>query len=213
MRLPQLDEVLEIADDGSFSLWRSVSTAASPPSPIGSFAGQMTEEQWSELDAAGQKAVAEGSRTWVALPDSPIDRLQVGAAEATLGMREPAEGAWATLAALLRPLLADLTSSPRAAIALEVDDGARLVHRGHEELKVDLSDLALEAVQWRGDDAEARWAAQPPSEGKEVLGPGWTKELPLDHGFELQDGDRLSVAVTFRVRSGKRWVPVSLRAP
>lgn len=211
MRLPQLDEVLKIAEDGSFSLRRSVSTASTPPSPIGRFGGKLPVERWDELDAAAQKAAAEGSRSWVALPDSPVDRVQVDAAEATLGMRDSAEGAWGELARRLRPMLHDLTSSPRAAIALEVADGARLVHLGQEELEVDLSKLALEAVQWRGDDAEARWEARPAALGGLTVGPGWTQELPFDHGFDLQEGDRISLLVTFDGRAGRRWIPVSLQ--
>lgn len=212
MRLPQLDEVLKIADDGSFSMRRSVSAASSPASPIGTFAGKLSGDRWSQLHAAAQKAGAEGSRSWVALPDSPIDRIRVDDAEATLGMRHAAEGPWGELAGLLRPMLSTLTSSPLAAIALEVTDGARLVHCGEDELKVELSELVLEAVQRRGDDTVARWEAGPVGSGKVAAGPGWRKDLPFDHGFDLQDGDRVAVLVTFEVRVGNRWSPVSLQA-
>jgi hypothetical protein len=213
MRMPQLDESLDIAADGSFSMWRSVGSASPLPSPIGSFAGRLSPEQSLELSAAAEQAAAAGSQTRLVSPDSPVDRLRVGDAEATLGIRDLGEGAWRTLAALVRPLLKELTTSPVAAIDLDVGDEAKLVYEGSESLQVDLATLALEAVQWRGDDAVARWKAQDHAEEELIAGPGWSRELPFDHGFELQEGDRISVRATFAARRGERWVPVSLQTP
>jgi hypothetical protein len=212
MRLPQLDESLEIAGDGSFTLWRSVGNATSQPSPVGAFSGRLGEAQLESVVAAAGEAAREGSRTWLVLPDSPVDHIAVDGAEATLGMRDPAEGAWAKLAALLRPLLDELTASPAAAIALELGAGARLVQRGTDTLGLDLSQLTVEAVHWREGSAEGEWSAPTVDGGQVSAGPGWTLDLPFAHGFDLRPGDRTAVAATFAILRDGRPVPVRLVA-
>lgn len=215
LRLPQFDESLEIADDGGFTMWRSVSKAAALPSPIGRFRGQLPAEQARAIGSAAEAAAAEGARTWPILPDSPVDRIVVGAAEARLGMREPAEGAWADLVASLRPLLKELTAHPAAAIALEVDGGAgaRLVHLGPDELRIDLSELSIEAVHWWSDEAVGSWDTNAPGGSELTVGPGWSLALPFGHGFELHEGDRVAVQVAFAAYDGDRWIPVALQTP
>ena len=213
LRRPQFDESLEIQDDGSFELWRSVSSATSPPTPVGRFGGRLDDAQRSDLESAAAEAAAEGPRTWTVVPDSPVDRVRVGDVDATLGMRDKGEGGWATLLGVLRPLLRDLTGSAVAAIALEVGDGARLVHLGSEPAQLDLASLEVEAVQWRDDDSVGHWTATDADADELTAGPGWRRELPFDHGFQLDDGDRVAVQVRFSLRAGDRWVPVSLQTP
>lgn len=213
LRLQPLDETLEINDDGSFSMWRSVSAASRLPSPVGRFAGRLSNEQRATVEAAADTAASEGSRTWRVVPDSPVDRVRVHTAEAVLGMRDKGDGAWAALLAGVRPLLHELTGSPSAALALEVGGGARLVHVGHDELQVDFAALAIEAVQWRGDDSVSRWNTVAASPDEVTVGPGWTKDLPYDHGFDLAPGDRIAVNVTCSLNDDERWVAVSLQTP
>ena len=111
------------------------------------------------LTEAAKRAAAEGSRKWRVIPDSPVDRFEVSGAEALLGMRDPGEGAWQELIGLVRPLLDELTRTPLAAIALQLDGGAALVHLGTEPLRLDLSDLAVRANQRRESLSEASWSA------------------------------------------------------
>jgi len=128
---------------------------------------------------------------------------------ATLGIHDAGDGAWAALIQVVRPLLADLTRSPLAAIALH---DAELVHQGTDALRLDLSSLAVRAVHWRDSDSLGTWNGQVPDLGDDVeAGPGWRQALPLDHGFALQPGDRLAVRATFDAFDGEESVPVSVQ--
>lgn len=213
LRLPQFSERLEVADDGTFRMWRSVSMAAPLPSPIGRFAGRLPVPQLNALSDAAKRAAAEGSRTWLVSPDSPVDEFEVDGAMATLGIHDPGEGAWEACAALVRPLLGELTASPLAAIALEVTGGPALYHQGREPLTLDLSHLTVRAVHWREGQSQGRWTAPETDRGEVGAGPGWRLRLPFDHGFALEAGDRLTVQATLAAFDGDRLVPVSLQTP
>jgi len=212
MRPPLFREHLEVRGNGQFRLWRSVATASDPPAPVGRFAGSLPPGEIEALNEAGRRAAGEGPRTWLISPDSPVDWLAVDDATAVLGIHDAGDGAWAALADLMRPLLADLTRSPVAAIALELDGGARLAHRGTESIEIDLSDLVVRAVHWRDGQSEARWTAPRGAEGVVGAGPGWSLAVPLEHGFDLEAGDRVTVSATFAARDGDEMVPVGLLA-
>jgi hypothetical protein len=215
MRPPRFHEWLDIADDGTFQMWRSVGTATLPPTPIGRFAGRLSNTQRESLEKASRGAVGEGSREWSPLPDSPVDRLQVNGASATLGIHDNGDGAWAALIRLVRQLLVELTGAPDAAIALEGDaDGgdAALVHQGSNPLRVDLSNLSVRAVHWRGSDSLDTWTTDVPSSTEEVVAEsGWRLALPLDPGFDARSGDRVVVRATFAAHDGEHMVPVSVQ--
>ncbi len=214
LRLPRFDERLEVEDDGRFRLWRSVAMAVELPSPVGRFGGTVAAARLARLRAAAADSANEGMRTWLVTPDSPVDRLGVDGVTATLGMRDGGEGPWAELAALLRPLLKELTSSPLAAIALDAgSDGAALVHAGDETIGLDLRALNLEATLWRDGDSAAHWSAPDHDLGEQEAGPGWRFQLPFDHGFEVTTGDRIAVSVSFELRDGERVVGAKLQTP
>lgn len=210
LRMPRFAEVLSISDDGAFTMWRSVSHASALPAPIGRFAGQLDDPILATLRNAAAASRAAGSRAWPILPDSPVDTIEAGETTATLGIHEDGEGPWGSLAGVLRTLLHDLTDSPRAAIGLQVDGGARLVHLGTEALPIDLSGLALRVVHWRGGASQDLWTADHPGPAL-AAPPGWSLELPFDHGFAMIEGDRLSVQVTFAADDGSGSIPVSLQ--
>ena len=214
MRPPRFDERLDIANDGTFQMWRSVGTATVPATPIGRFAGRLSDAKWESLEEASRGAVGEGSREWSPLPDSPVDRLQVNVASATLGIHDNGDGAWAALIQLVRQLLVDLTGVPAAAIALEADGGgAALVHRGSNPLRVDLSNLSVRAVHWRGSDALDTWTTDVPSLKEEVVAEsGWRFALPMNPGFKSRPGDRVVVRATFAAHDGERMVLVSVQS-
>jgi hypothetical protein len=212
-RPPEFSELLEVADDGTFQMWRSVSMAAPLPSPIGRFAGRLPAPQLSTLSDVAKRAAAEGSRTWLVSPDSPVDRFEVDGVTATLGIHDPGDGAWESFAAMVRPLLGELTASPLAAIALDVTDGPALLHQGSGPLTLDLSHLAVRIVHWCEGESQGRWTAPETDRGEVVAGPGWRLPLPSEHGFALEAGDRLTVQATFGAFDGDRLVPVSLQTP
>jgi hypothetical protein len=49
---PRDHEILTVADDGSFSMWRTVGRSTQPPSAVGRFAGAVPPERWASLSAA-----------------------------------------------------------------------------------------------------------------------------------------------------------------
>jgi hypothetical protein len=213
LRPPLFCEVLAVRDDGSFDLWRSVSMASTPLSPIGRFGGTVDEAARAELSDTAERAAAEGSRSWTVTPDSPVDTIDVGDVRAVLGLHDDGEGAWKDLAALVRPLLADLTSSPLGAIGLTVDGEPALEHLGTEPLRLDLSGLTVRADHWRDGGSEARWSSTDAGQGEVEATPGWRLVLPFDHGFDLRPDDHVTVQVTFAAHDGDRLVPVSLQSP
>jgi hypothetical protein len=208
LRLPQFRELLEIGDSGAFTMWRSVSKGADTPSPVGRFGGELGATDQKILGEAAESVRAEASRTWIVTPDSPVDTLTADGVSATLGIFDPGEGVWKDLAALVRPLLHELTAFPVAA----VDGGARLEHIGTEALTVDLADLDVQATQWRASESVGRWKAKRKRYGEVVASSGWQFELPIEHRFKLRDGDRVAVEATFAARDNDLLVPVSLRS-
>ena len=212
MRPPLFREILTIEGDGSFTMWRSVGMAASLPSPIGRFGGSLDDDELAALLAAVKQAQSEGSRSWTVAPDSPEDRIEVDGVEATLGLHDQGDGAWKELLGRLRPLLGELTYSPRAAIKLEVGDDAVLVGQGPEALKIDLSRLSVRADHWRDGESLGSWEASDQDLGAVETGPGWQLRLPFEHGFDVGPGDRLIVRVGFAAYDGDELVPVGLQA-
>jgi hypothetical protein len=210
MRPPRFAETLEIRDDGTFAMRRSVSIASGLATPIGKFGGELAAAAREKVLAASAAAISEGSRTWKVLPDSPVDTVSVDGVSATAGIRDPAEGAWGELFAVLRPMLGELTQFPVAALALEVAPGPSVVHLGRDPLDIDLTNLGLRAVHWRGDEAIARWSEQV-NEGEALAAPGWRLQLPFQHGFDALSGDRITFYATFAVDHDGRSEPVSLQ--
>lgn len=210
MRPPRFAETLEIQDDGSFAMWRSVSIASGSPTPIGKFAGDLPAQVRAKLVAVSSAVISEGSRTWKVLPDSPVDTVSVDGSSATAGIRDPADGAWGELLGVVRPLLTELTQSPVAAIALEVNDTATLVHLGGEPLRVDLTNVSLRGVHWRGDEAIGRWSGQA-NLVETVAAAGWRLDLPFEHGFSVLPGDRITFYATFAVEHDGHTETVSLQ--
>ncbi|MEW5988085.1 MAG: hypothetical protein AB1791_15750 [Chloroflexota bacterium] len=220
-RLPPRDrEILEISEDGSFTLWRSVGWATHPPTPVGRFAGRLDTETHQALRVAAVAAVAAGDLHLVPKPDAAIETVQVDSAQAKMGTHEEPPGAWGMLMTHLRQLLGELTNQPQAALALEVVDSgrqARLVHLGHEPLRLDFTDLTVRAVLWEGHRKVGDWWAVRgwrPSEGAEVTATaGWSLALPFDHDFVLNEGREVTAFATLAIYDGERRVSASLNTP
>ncbi len=193
-RVPPPDnEHLDVAPDGEFSMWRSTNTGIA-----GRFAGRLDPDELAGLEAETRQASAAGDLEVPPFPDAAIETVQVQGARAELG--GDTDGPWAPLVARLHRLLDELTAAPLAAIALEVDhEGrrARLVHRGSQPLRLDLSGLSSRAVLWgpnwwllqdwrsgTGDDGAGPAGAGATARGPVEAGPSWSMELPFGHGFE-----------------------------
>jgi len=215
MKPPPDRENLQIEDDGSFSLWRSVGWTTSPPTAAGRFEGRLEAAERQKLDKL-VKAAAKGDNLQMKVkPDGAIDRLQLGQKSAVLGANDDADEPWYALVELLRELLGDLTRAPKAAVALKVaPDGqsAHLVHQGQEALRLDLSNLTVRAVLWEGYLNQGDWRAKEAAGASAPVtaGPGWSLELPFDHHHDLNDKREVIAYATFTIFDGTTPVPVSL---
>lgn len=212
LKPPRDREVLEIGADGSFTLWRSIAAATQPATAIGSFAGKAPE--YAALLRLAKAAAAAGELSIRPAPDSPVESIQVGDVKARLGIYDQPEAPWGPFIERMRMLLGELTSMPRAALALELDqDGmaARLVQHGSDPLTLDLSDLTVRAVLWEGSNKQGDWWARGAAGPQSVEAtPGWTYELPFGHGFTIGAQQRVAAYVTCAAFDGTKKVPVAL---
>jgi hypothetical protein len=207
-RVPPPDnEGLEVDNDGSFTMWRSIAPA------VGRFAGKLATADMSRLKTEAAKAAAQGDVSLQPTMDGSAERFEVEGATATMGSDDYVEGPWGELTAHVRKLLGDLVSKPLAAVGLEVGkDGrsARLVHLGDKPLRVDLSKLSVRAVLWgRGFQKLGDWSA----EGKSGPGPSqaadsWNAPLPFDHDLKPGKNKVLHVSATFAVSENGQRVDV-----
>jgi hypothetical protein len=199
-RVPPPDnEGLQIEDDGSFSMWRSIAPA------VGRFAGKLDAGELTKIKSEAKEAAAAGDFSKPPSPDGALDQIDVEGGHASLGSNDYAEGPWSALLEHLRKLLNDLISKPRAAVGLEVaSDGrnARLVHLGEKPLAVDLSGLSVRAVLWgRGYRKLGDWNSSSKVAGSAPVeaGKSWNVALPLDHDFKTGKDKVLHVYATFAV--------------
>lgn len=181
-RPPVDDELVEVADDGSVSVRRTISRAASPPGPVGRFGGQLKAGVAKRI--RDEAAVAAGAGN-VDLPlpaGAARDDLEVagGRAVGPAGAAMPAR--WSGLSTSLRALLTSFASHPVAAVEGIVTGASalELVHLGSEPLDLDLSRLIVRASTWRDDrlvDAVDIPAAGPRAI---VAAPGWRYPVEVD---------------------------------
>ena len=217
---PHDREILEIAENGDFTMWRSIGWATYPPTPIGRFGGQLDAGQRRHVQSLATTASARGELSRRITPDSPVETIDAGATTARLGAYDEPDGPWGELIETLRQWLHDLTAAPRAAIAIEVEpDGrsAHLVHQGTESLQVDMSELTVRAVLWGADHAKAGdWHAPAEArsgQGTVEAGSGWSFDLPFSHGFNVEEGQEVVAYVTFGLLDGQTSVLVAAQTP
>jgi hypothetical protein len=206
---PPLRETLDVEDDGSWRVWRSVGQA------IGRFAGSPEV-----ADSAGKRilelaAAAEGSdppSKGKFPPDATIERIHVGDRSATVPYRHTPDGPWGELVAASRRLLDEAIAHPRAAIRLVVvgPDRVRLEHRGQEPLPIELGSAQVEATVWH-DGAFVGAGMGRIDAGHVDAGPGWSLDVPLE-GIDPSAGGEAVIFVSFVADDGGVYIPVTLSA-
>ena len=201
---PREHEILEIAADGSFALWRSVGEA------VGRFAGAAPELD--RLEAEVEAALdARPAGTDELPPDASLERIEIG--DTTVGFaadRTPA-GPWGTLVERLRALMSDLIDHPLAALVLVVDDPAmpRLEHRGTEPLMLQLVQPVAIATVWRNGEHVATVRGAADRIGAEEAGPGWYLDIPVPAVLD-EDGDRVVIQVAVDAHHRKQILPIEV---
>jgi hypothetical protein len=215
-RPPRDNESLHIDDKAGFTMWRSVGAATYPATPIGRFAGTLDSETTEALAKEGASAVAAGNLSLTPKPDGSLETIAVDSVLASLGANDDPKGPWQPLVSRLRQLLGELTTQPLAAVTVRVEQegtSAQLVHLGTEPLRLDLSALTVRAVLWQNHSVKGDWRAPNPGIPGEITAePGWSLNLPFEHGFDVPEGASVRVYVTFSVLDGNNAVPVSVEA-
>jgi hypothetical protein len=148
--------------------------------------------------------------------DAVSETVTIATVHATVGRHDVPDGPWGDIFILLRRLLDQGADQPRAAVALETDDRgtfARLVHRGTEALDIDLSRVVIGAqVFGQGYSIEGRWSTEEAAGRRGPVGPGWSLDLPFDHGLEVAADRVVQVRVEFVAYDGPLAVPVMMVA-
>jgi hypothetical protein len=196
--LPPEAESLAVNDDGALDLRRSSGTPA-----VGRFDGRLSSDEADRLRELAAAAAAAGSIDAPMVPDSSLVTVGAGGATARFGDGAPPSGQWAALAEVLAGWLDRRLDEPVAAVALVLaDDGrsARLEHRGSRPAAVDLSGLVVRAVLWKGYyELVGEWASSsaPGADARMTAEPGWSVEVPFEHGFEFGPGRTLHASASF----------------
>lgn len=168
---PATAENVELADDGSFTGWRSIAPA------VGFFAGKLPDAELSALRSAVE-SIADAT-PGLPPPGAVVETLELPGRDPLVVSGVQIGQPLGALVEATRSLLDRMVDSPRAAVGLEVSATPRLVHRGTEPLELDLSTIQLRANFWRGyyePAGEAGEALGGP--GRVSAGPGWSLDLP-----------------------------------
>lgn len=210
-RPPVDDELVEVADDGSILVHRTISRAAAPLGPVGRFGGQLQAGVAQRIRDEAAAAAGAGNVDLPVPAGAARDDLEVTGVRAVGPAGAALPAGWSGLATSLRALLTSFASQPIAALDATVTKATALElrHLGSEPLDLDLSGLAVRVSTWREDrlvDAVDVPAAGPRAV---VAGPGWRYPVevrfePLSPGatrrFELE-GVLLGDGETWRVCS------------
>lgn len=170
--MPATAENVELADDGSFTGWRSVAPT------VGFFAGRLPEAELTTIRAAVEGV---GDATpGLPPPGAVVETLQLPGRDPLVVTGVQSGEPLSALVEAVRSLLdTAMLDAPRAAVGLELAATPRLVHRGTEPLELDLATVQLRANFWRGyyePAGEAGEALAGP--GRVTAGPGWALDLP-----------------------------------
>jgi hypothetical protein len=201
---PPAREVLDVADDGSFTAWRSIHDV------VGRFAGSMPDPEGLRGLVAAVSGDAPPSAGTLPL-DATVDSLEAAGRELEVSANGSVDGAWGALLEACRTVLAGVGSSPVAAVALVIKGpGAlRLEHRGTGPLAIELANLWVEVTRWRGDTPVGSAERSVAGHGRVEAGPGWSLDVELEGGPATGDpGDLLTASASFVAEDAGVYVPV-----
>lgn len=213
---PRDDESLKLAADGSFTAHRTVAGSI-----VGSFAGVLSASTMGKL----RKAVAAAADADSLVIETPAhgatERVAIAGRTLELGSNAAAPKPWRAVSSQLRAVLqGEVVAQPLAAIRLVVDAArARLEHAGTAPIEIDRGSLEVRVVLMGADEVpRERWAhgrdADPGADAAWVTArPGWSMDLPFDHGFRPAAGEWLQVRVELTIRNEGRRYAARLYAP
>ncbi len=138
--------------------------------------------------------------------DGLYELIEVGATTMSAPVDAALDGPWERLRAACRDVL-DEPGDPVAAIALLVDEGGRLrlVHRGHDRIRVGLGGVVSVMTTYRADGSTPS-VSRRTADGIVDGGPGWQLPIDLDPP-DAADG-RVVASVAFTLDDGGVWIPV-----
>ncbi len=206
---PPLREMLDVDENGSWTVWRSVGVA------VGRFAGSGEAASGAGKRIIDLAAAAEGSQEPSSKDvgaDATVDSIDIGDRSVAVPYRHSPDGPWGALFAACRIVLDEALDHPKAAIALVVaaPDRVRLEHRGEEPLPIELGSAQVEATVWADGVFVAAGTGRIEA-GHVDAGPGWSLEVPLEGIDPAAKGEAVTF-VSFVANDGGVYIPVVLSA-
>ncbi|WP_109506984.1 hypothetical protein [Nocardioides speluncae] len=197
---PATAENVALADDGSFTGWRSIAPT------VGFFAGTVPEASLARL-----RAIIEGVGAATPGPIPPgavVETIELPNRDPLVVSGVLSGQPLSELTEAARSLLDRMVGYPRAAVGL---DGNRLVHRGTEPLELDLATVTVRANFWRGYYEPAGESVEAlAGPGSVTAEPGWSLELPV---FTVPAGDDITthLSVDFAIVANGNVIPVQVQ--
>ena len=194
-RRPSDDESLEVDDDGSFDLTRTVGGPR-----VGSFAGTMSTRSLTALKRLVEQADDLDDRP-TGLPPHVLESVSTSRAEISVGARSMADVPAMKLVKHMRKLVDTLTDQPAAALELRVaDDGGSitLASVGRDPIEADLGQASITWTLFGAQEellTAGELPAPPDVHGKARLDPGWSTDLPIDADVDFNPRRTLDVTV------------------
>ena len=205
-RPPEDDERLEIDDDGSWRLLRTMGGAR-----VGTFAGRLTPDRRRRLAAAIDEAVGAAPPTAPARPlrDAAHEAFRAGRASLGIPAGQRVDDGWAPLARLLRQWSGSLASARDAEGALELrlaPEGPVLARNGDAPLRLWPATVRIDLYARDGDGVIVDRAGVGPGDAGEgprgepmTTGPGWMLALAVPRLPAAPPGGRLEAWVSLDV--------------
>ena len=196
-RRPSDDESLEIEDDGSFVLTRTVGGPR-----VGSFAGTISKQALAALVKLVEKADDLDDRP-TGLPPHVIESVETTRADITVGAHSKAAGPATKLVKRMRQLADELTDHPVAALELRVADDGHAITLASVGTEPVGADLGSASITWTlfGQGEELLTAGEiegPANAGSKAhLAAGWSAELPISPEPEFNSRRTLDVQAEF----------------
>jgi hypothetical protein len=207
---PPDHENLVVDSDGTFQLWRTIDRAATPPTPVGRFAGELDDGQRLALRTAVADCARARPVTISPPPGASVDKVRIGSRTAGWAEDQIPPEPWGGLATLLRELLGALTKSAEAALSLRrTASGVAVARLGDGQLELDLSRTTIQAVCWKDGAVIDRWTAAADGPWSVQTGPGWEFALPFDHPFGA-DAEVTALVDDLLAFDGHYWRACSL---